>query len=166
MTSIIKVDQIQKPDGTAPTAADLGFAAGSVIQVKSASSSTVLSTTSTSFVTLSGLSVTLTPSSAQNRLLVMVMLAAETYNASQTDRGVDYAIYKNGSQIYQAAYDLYNSADNSQRIYKTTPMVEVEAGTTSSVTINMNYRSTYSGSTVRLNYYGAPSVMTVMEIAG
>jgi hypothetical protein len=45
MTSIIKVDQIQLADGTAPTAADLGFAAGSIIQtVKS-------SITNTSFTT-------------------------------------------------------------------------------------------------------------------
>ena len=34
MTSIIKVDQIQLTDGNAPTAADLGFAAGNVINVK------------------------------------------------------------------------------------------------------------------------------------
>lgn len=167
MTSIIKVDQIQTAAGGVPTAADLGLnVSGTVLQVKSTSISTMLTTTSTSFTGITGLAVTLTPSDANNRLLVIVMLANESYGGSYSDRGVDYAIYQDGSQIYRAEYDLYNSSSSAQRIYKSTPMVEIPAGTTNATTINMNYRSSYTGATARINGYGAPSVMTVMEIAG
>lgn len=142
---------------------------GQVVQVKTTTFSNVISTTSTSFVSLAGggnsLSVTITPTNASNRLLIMVMLAAETYNASYTDRGIDYAIYQDGVEIYRADYDLYNSSDAGQRIQRTTPMVEIAAGKTTASTINMNYRSTVSGGNTRINNYGGPSVMTVMEIA-
>ena len=51
MTSTLKVDQIQLADGTAPTAADLGFAAGSVIKTHTLVSPTAsdFSITSASF---------------------------------------------------------------------------------------------------------------------
>lgn len=166
MSSILKVDQIQLSDGTAPTAADLGFAAGSVIQAKTTSISTVLSTTSTSFTGITGLEVTLTPSSSSNRLLIIVNLATEVIYVNNSDRGIDFAIYQDGTSIYRADYELYNSNDNQQRIQKATAVVDVAAGTTSSTTINMNYRSTRSGNTARINQYGSPSTMTVFEIAG
>lgn len=51
MTSIIKVDQIQTPSGTAPTAADLGFAAGAVVKTHNlvSPSATDFSITSSSY---------------------------------------------------------------------------------------------------------------------
>jgi hypothetical protein len=51
MTSILKVDQIQLADGTAPTAADLGFAGGAVVKTHTlvSPSATDFSVTSSSY---------------------------------------------------------------------------------------------------------------------
>ena len=55
---------------------EAGAAAGQVIQVVSATDSTTRSTTSTSYVTASNtLSVTITPSSASNKILILVSAA-------------------------------------------------------------------------------------------
>lgn len=138
---------------------------GQIVQAKTTSISTVLSTTSTSFTGITGLAVTLTPSSSSSRLLIIVNLATEVSYVNSNDRGIDFAIYQDGTEIYRADYELYNSNDGSQRIQKSTAVVDVAAGTTSSTTINMNYRSTRSGNAVRINQYGSPSTITVMEIA-
>ena len=58
MTSILKVDQIQTTAGDAPTTKDLGFAAGSVIQVVSAALATGLSFSATAETNVLTLNIT------------------------------------------------------------------------------------------------------------
>ena len=52
--------------------ANFTFAAGGVIQVKSTFKSDTFSTASTSFVDVTGLSISITPTSASNKILVMM----------------------------------------------------------------------------------------------
>ena len=72
MTSIIKVDQIQLTDGSAPTTHDLGFAAGSVLQVVSTNDNNQTAATTTSFLHFSSLETRITPKSATSKILVSV----------------------------------------------------------------------------------------------
>ena len=71
MTSIIKVDQIQNAAGGTPTAADLGLnVSGSVLQVVQGIKTDTSATSGMSFVTLSGLSASITPTSTSSKILV------------------------------------------------------------------------------------------------
>ena len=73
MSSILKVDTIQTTAGAAPTTKDLGFAAGSVIQVvrrdPTAAAITRYSGTSTSYAN-TGLAISITPKYANSLVIV------------------------------------------------------------------------------------------------
>jgi len=80
--------------GTLATAAyvDAAVAAGGkVLQVVRATDSTNRSTTSTSFVDVTGMSVTITPTSATSNIMLLAFVYADT--ASTTD-GNNYGIYQ------------------------------------------------------------------------
>jgi len=61
-----------------------GLPTGSVIQVKQAHKSDALQTTSTSFADLSGLSVSITPTSASSKFLVMVRVSGQLWSHGHT----------------------------------------------------------------------------------
>lgn len=65
----------QVPDANAPS--------GSVLQVISTTKTDTFSTTSTSFVDITGLSVNITPSSTSSRILVLAFLTTSGSSASQ-----------------------------------------------------------------------------------
>lgn len=72
MSSILKVDQIQLSNGNTPTAGDLGLnITGNILQVKSVHKSDTFSTGSTTFVDVTGLSVSITPVSTSSKILVI-----------------------------------------------------------------------------------------------
>ena len=170
MTSIIKVDNIQTVAGAAPNLTDIGFSrANEIIAVYHATSSTSSqSTTSNTFINITGMSITMTPKLATSKILVSATIAGETYG-SFTDRGIRFVIYGGASGTtarYYSEYDLYNSSDDGQRISKV-PLTYIEsASDTSARTYNIGFASTTSNAnaTARVNQYGEPSQMIVYEI--
>lgn len=74
MSSILKVDTIQTAAGGTPTAADLGLnVSGSVLQVVSATKTdTFSSSTANVFTDISGLNVSITPTSTSSKIMVFV----------------------------------------------------------------------------------------------
>jgi hypothetical protein len=72
MTGIVKVDTIQKNDGTAPTAKQLGLnVTGNVLQVVSATLKSSVSTSSTSAVD-TGLQASITPAFSTSKVLITI----------------------------------------------------------------------------------------------
>lgn len=70
MASVLKVDQLQKPDGSTPTAADLGLdVSGSVVQVVSNYSTGGSGTTSTSWTEVQAF-INVTPKKSDSILVV------------------------------------------------------------------------------------------------
>lgn len=63
MSSILKVDTLQKTDGTA-------FPVGKVLQVKSATKTDTQSSTTTTYADVSDMSISITPSSTSSKILV------------------------------------------------------------------------------------------------
>jgi hypothetical protein len=97
MSSIIKVDQIQLSDGSAPTASDLGLnTSGSVLQVVQSVKTDAYSTTSTSYTTPSGLSIAITPKSTSSKILVLANVTMASDAASFTM----YRLYRDSTDIY------------------------------------------------------------------
>ena len=70
MTSIIKVDTLQKANGATPTAADLGInTTGTVLQVVNTRFNLSMSTSNTTY-TQTGHNVTITPTSTSSRIII------------------------------------------------------------------------------------------------
>ena len=73
MSSILKVDTIQTTAGAAPTTKDLGFAAGSIIQVKHTVNTTSnLVNTTSDFPVASGFKLSITPKFNTSKILVIM----------------------------------------------------------------------------------------------
>ena len=143
--------------------ASAGATAGQVIQVVTATDSTGRNTTSTSFVTGSNtLSVSITPSSASNKILVLV---------STSGRILDEMFLT----VYRGATDL-GAASNKGLIVMNGESGVAAAGagagislldspsTTSSTTYQVYFRVT-SG-TGNINYSNSKGSITLMEIKG
>jgi hypothetical protein len=88
MTSIIKVDTLQKANGATPTAADLGITptSGSVLQTISTGSIARSTTSSTSF-TDTNYTLTITPSSASSKILFSWNCHVRVQGTSELMRG-------------------------------------------------------------------------------
>lgn len=158
MSSILKVDALQKSDGT-----DGVHIAGHVIQVQHHTSSTVVTYSGGSFQSFN-MSYTFTPKYATSNIWLCATIAGEHYNYS--DLGITYGIYVNGSQVYTSQYTDYHSADSSQNISQhMLQYYDTGFGSTSPRTYAILFAPSNAAGTARVNNYGAPSRMTLMEIA-
>jgi len=154
-------------NGTTPTWAAVGAAAGQVIQVVSATDSTARSTSSDSFVTASNtLSVSITPSSSSNKILLFAYLGNM---ANGSGGGYVVTIYRGATNVGNATYGLRWRSDANELVnlhYYDSP------ATTSSITYQIYFkRASTNGSTV-LNYdlskaeANSLCSLTAMEVKG
>jgi len=128
---------------------------GHVVQVVSTSTLGLPSTTSSSYVA-SGVSLSITPTSASNKILVLFSGGAQ--NIVSTG-GFKVAVYRGGSSVYEASLVQFtNSGGNSVSGY----LVQYldSPATTSSVTYEQ-YFAAYNAGTAYLNN----GQITLMEIA-
>lgn len=135
---------------------------GSVLQVIYGSNSTQSSTTSTSAVD-TGLSATITPSSASNKILVMV--SQQVYITG--DNGIGISIVRAASQIFDAGnYTLF--AQTAGIIMGVAGINYLDSpATTSATTYKTQMRTRDSGETVGVNRDNSnTSTIVLMEIAG
>lgn len=100
MASILKVDQIQLPDGSAPTASDLGVdVSGNVVQTQYAEGSTQAAT-SASGLFLKGTEVLFTPKYQTSKLIIHARIPYNLYDTASENFGwLSPAITVNGSKI-------------------------------------------------------------------
>lgn len=102
MASILKVDKLQLSDGSTPTAGDLGIGltsadmpAGSVIQVVSATKTDTQVIDSSSYIDISGLSVSITPKFATSKLYIHFNMSGSCANSG----GSFIQLRKNGAAL-------------------------------------------------------------------
>ena len=107
MASIIKVDAIQMSNGDTPSISDMGFSAltatdmpaGSVIQIVQTVKTDTASITGNIFVEVPGYSVSITPQSASNKVMIDVCLhVGETQDAFPVFR-----MYRNDTELQIAS---------------------------------------------------------------
>ena len=154
---------------------------GGIIQVKSTTKTDTFDTTSTSFVDITGLSVSITPTRADSKILV-------TYhtNASMEDDG-----YRGGLRLMRDSTAIFVGDANGSRIQLSNHLVEATGtqqqfsysgqtldspSSTSAVTYKLQAISLDSGRQININRsYGdgndalngrTASSITVMEISG
>lgn len=165
MSSTLKVNAIQLPDGTQPTAADLGFKPGSVLQVVSTNYDTTVTTTNTSYVT-TGLSATITPTSTSSKILILVNYVAQVGGVSaQTGY---FTIYRGGSSLSSASENQFARLETGSSGWFGTQSHGYydSPSTTSATTYELFMKSQTSSLTTRINISSSISSMTLLEIAG
>lgn len=187
MSSILKVDTIQTTAGAAPTAKDLGFAAGSVIQVVFGEYYTVTTTNaiSTSFAPVTTAQATITPKYSDSKILIHCNGTAAGTNASHdmswhlkrggnwiggnnnTGKGKSHssgtigAAASGGSEsgLTQSFHYLDSPATTSATTY----ILGFQGGETATYYINRGVSSLYTDS---YNFYNSGGcTITLMEIA-
>ena len=144
----------------------VGATAGQVIQVVTATDSTDRTTTSTSFVTASNtLSVTITPSSASNKIFLIA--------SSSLTNDTGYQTY---ATIFRGATDLGAASNKGLAVLQVDGGITINTplcityldspATTSATTYQVYVRTIASGGTVHLNGYSVKGSLTAMEIKG
>jgi hypothetical protein len=143
----------------------------SVLQVKQAYKTDVFTTTSGSYVDITGLSVSITPSSTSSRILVCSTINCDGYNAQAI-----FAMVRNSTLIGQStagssfngfasSYGFGSGSAGSSMVvnYIDSP------STTSAITYKIQVAKAGGSGTVKVNQienstYGMTSAITVMEI--
>ena len=156
------------------TSADLP--AGTVLQVVSTTKTDVFSTTSTSFVDVTGLSVSLTPRSASSKVYVVVNMGV-----SNTGNSADvYQLVRNSTEIgsgtsgstYNGFYstNTYSFGGNGAHIVPIGTNFLDSPNTTSTTTykvqVKVDFSTLYVNRIGNGTAYGVSSTITAMEIAG
>jgi hypothetical protein len=164
--------QVLTADSTAATGIKWASPAGGgkVLQVVQGSYSTATTIASTT-LTDTGLSLSITPTSATSKILVIVnqqgLLEKNSYEMGQTLRIMRGAtdVFNMGG-VFNAVYFFANNAPNIGFL-EITPMTYLDSpGTTSATTYKVQGRvnSTASGCQVTYQYNSGVSVITLMEI--
>ena len=144
---------------------------GSVLQVVSATTNAISTTTSTSFIDISGLSVAITPRSASNNILIMFTIGA----TGNTGGVMNFNIVRGTTAIAQPATGTHPATIN---MYGAAGVGVWSGGmtwldspsTTSATTYKIQYRTDsgtlcFNRHTANVNY-NAVSSITLMEIQG
>ena len=132
---------------------------GKVLQVVTATDSTQRSTTSTSFVTASStLTLSITPSSASNKIFVI----CSTFIQPDTGQDTYITLYRDSTNL-GASNGMGNIYSSSVRTNGTLTVLDSPA-TTSATTYE--FRMKVSGSTSYINANSTKGSITAFEIAG
>ena len=141
-----------------------GATAGQVIQVVTATDSTERNTISTSFVAASNtLSVSITPSSASNKIFVIVN------STILADSRAYYTIFRGATNLGDATYGLSEQypGDGSNYIITNLSMSILDSpSTTSSTTYEVRFKDSDGSGTSYLNYRGIKASITCFEVKG
>ena len=158
MASILKVDTIQG----ATSASVVAMPAGHVIQTVFHSSATVVTYSGGAYQTF-GMSKSFAPHFANSLIWLMITISGEHYGYS--DLGIRYNVKQDSTVLYDSQYTDYHSSDSSQNISQHTMQWYGSAGSTSARSYSVEFKPTNPSGTARVNNYGDPSYMTIMEIA-
>jgi hypothetical protein len=159
MTSIIKVDTLQKANGATPTAADLGInTSGTVLQVVTANYSTVVVSDNNTWVD-TGLSCAITPTSSNSKIMILI-----DQNGRVESSWMAYRILRGTTEIKGVGYYLFdnNSTNNSSISFNFLD----SPNTTSEVTYKTQFMRSQGGGDIKVNDNSAPATILLIEIAG
>lgn len=145
-----------------PSAAKLP--AGSVLQVVQGTINTPLSTTSTSYVT-TNLEVSITPTSASSKILVITTSCVRKTNTNTL--GGSVAIFRNSTNVYLGvANQFYMNAYSGEPSGVVTLNYLDSPATTSAITYSLRIQSLTASTTFVFLPDGEKATIIAMEIAG
>jgi hypothetical protein len=134
---------------------------GSVIQTAFDDSITAQSVTSSSYVAISNLSVSITPKLATSKFLVTLTVSG--YSPNPTSNG-HFAIYRNSTMVAQEGYVVYQTGE-----FFHATITYLDSPETTSLITYAGYTKNMSANAFTLNYVDSGgqcrSTITVQEIA-
>jgi hypothetical protein len=147
----------------AGSASAVQASSGRVLQVVSAFLNGGVSTTSTSLVA-TGLTATITPTTATSKILIMVSHNAPAKGAvASTDFGL--SLYKNGSSLQRMVSDGLNTGSSSQLYGTSQSFTHVDSPATTSATTYATFFQNNGGSSNTINIQTDNGTIVLMEIA-
>jgi hypothetical protein len=186
MASILRFDNWQNSDGTSIATTDAsgnisfagdatftgdvtGFSAGKILQVVATNKNDVFTSTSGSFADITGLSVTITPTSATSKILVLSNVS--TFGTPNTS-GVGVRLLRDSTTI-SAGSTATAASDYGPNILNSTNSVSIvylDSPATTSATVYKWQIIGVSGQTVGVNRdtsstYKTASNILVMEVS-
>ncbi len=167
MSSVLKVDTIQTTAGAAPTTKDLGFAAGSVIQVVHAVDTSSQTSTGGSSYVDTGLSCDITPKFSTSKVLVIVGQPLMMSIATTDAREVYYRIVRDSTGLVEGGsqFDLTHSAAYQSTGWFNGLNYLDSPATTSTTTYKTQFYISAGTADVYCNYGSTDATITLMEIA-
>ena len=136
--------------------------AGHAIQTVFHKSATVVTYSGSSYQSF-GMSKSFTPRFSNSIIWLVITISGEHYGYS--DLGIRYNVNQDSTVLYDSQYTDYHSSDSSQNISQHTMQWYGSAGSTIARSYSVTFRPTNPSGTARVNNYGDPSYMTIMEIA-
>jgi hypothetical protein len=139
---------------------------GKVLQVVSATSTTITAIASTTF-TDTTLSASITPSSTSSKILVLV--TQFVYSSNATDMGFGARIMRDSTSIYSCANNLgnfygYASAGTFENAISFSLSYLDSPSTTSATTYKTQGRANFAATTATFNFANNPASIILMEI--
>lgn len=164
--SILKVDTLQLANGNAPTTKDLGFAAGSVIQVVHAVDTSGQTSTGAQSYVDTGLSATITPLFSTSKVLVIVGQPLLVSVATTSAREMYYRIVRGSTGLVEGGsqFDISQGSFQSTGWFNGLNYLDSPA-TTSATTYKTQFYVSAGTSDIYANYGSTEGTMTLMEIA-
>jgi hypothetical protein len=161
------------PNGIVSATALASGVGGKVLQVKQDEYPTEQSSTSTSFVDIGGLSVSITPSSTSSKIFAMATLTScrgDTISDS-THCNVFFRLVRGSTELTQSRLNFYDGANNSSKeIDGTIALSYLDTPNSTSEQTYKCQMKALSDKTVKVNVADSSnsmmSTITVMEIAG
>ncbi len=150
---------------TAGSASATQASSGRVLQVVQGTYSTATITTSTSYVD-TGLTATITPSSASNKVLVSATISAFIYGGG-LDSGCKFQLVRGSTALLTPVNNslyFYNPTSGTETVVAF-PLTYLDSPATTSATIYKLQVAATDGGTVNVNSSGNIAVITLMEIA-
>ena len=173
MTGILKVDTIQKNDGSVPTAADLGLnTTGSVIRTINGTIATSQQTNTTTTFTNLGDGIAITPTSSSSKFVVMLHVMASISTANVQDNEVHFRIVKDvgGSitELQQNTHRVYSYDGAGVYVQSSLNWIVLDSpSTTSEITYRLQGKSIKNSVGAQiLGEVSSGNMWIVQEIAG
>lgn len=135
---------------------------GKILQVVNSTTTSAATTTSSSFVTTSK-SASITPSSASNKVLVLVHGHYDTTNGNAQSH---CTIYRGATNLGNATYGLSSIFDGANRTISGMSMMYLDSPATTSSTTYTIYIKSGAGNTTVIGSQGVPTTITLLEVAG
>ena len=159
MTSIIKVDQIQKTDGSS-----FDFGGGKVLQVVQVTGTNATTTTGTSWVSVAG-TCSITPTETTSKVYISHHAGGLTKNS----QSIGMRLKRDGTVVYSS--DRHSGYHNDPSYYGPCPHTLIyldSPNTTSQVDYTFEMVQQTTGSLRHNDYSAVPNtwVTVLMEIAG
>jgi len=139
------------------------FPAGTVLQVVQGITTTAVSNSSSAF-TNTGLTASITPSSASNKILVIINHPHCYKSSTNSSHAIAFWLQKNSSNLSQWATYVGYTGTATELYFSTVYTYLDSPATTSSTTYSTTFSSYANASNVAVQANSMPSTITLMEI--